>query len=240
MVQLLSFLALGFAGAAIASPWVKPVPAHVPDPSPSATKPAAPPQNAFIVITSLSYEGEGCPPGSLEGTLGDGNDFEVVYKNLTASIRPPEKEVKVKCQIKVGLQTTADKQLVIVSGTYSGHVRLTEGAWAKNQNQYKFDKNEGVSNMEWEFKGPTNVETRFTNKLDIEFQSGCNSNGGHFTMIINNYLSMKSEHGNGEGEITVRELDGVVEQSVKLLTTDCPPALPAPAAMPATPAPAAY
>ncbi|CCF39392.1 hypothetical protein CH063_02117 [Colletotrichum higginsianum] len=205
MVHLLSFLALGFAGAAIASPLAS----------------IQQCQDAALTLTSLEYSGEGCPEGSLQGTLGIDGDFDVFYKNLTASIKPKEPKVNIRCQIKVGLQTSASKQLVIVSGAYKGHVRLTEGAWAKNQNQYKFANNPGTIDMEWPFKGPVDVATVFSNKLNIEFQSGCNSNGGQLTLIINNYLTMTTE-GTGEGEISVQELDGAIEQSIKLATKDCP------------------
>ncbi|TQN73638.1 putative secreted protein [Colletotrichum shisoi] len=205
MVHLPSFLALGFAGAAIASPLTS----------------IQQRQNTVLIVTSFEYSGEGCPQGSLQGSLGADGDFDVFYKNLKTSISPGQPKVKIRCQMKVGLQTTASKQLVIVSGTYKGHVRLTKGAWAKNQNQYKFADNPGEIDMEWPFTGPVNATTSFTNKLSTEFQSGCNSNGGQFTMIINNYLTMTTE-GTGEGEISVSELDGAVEQSVKLTTKDCP------------------
>lgn len=112
-------------------------------------------------------------------------------------------------------------RLTFRSGTYKGHVRLTEGAWAKNQNQYKFKGSRGTINLEWPFKAPIDAATEFTNNLSTEFRSGCNSNGGKFTMIINNYLSMSSD-GPGEGEISITELDGVVKQSTKLATEKCP------------------
>ncbi|TDZ74466.1 putative secreted protein [Colletotrichum trifolii] len=206
MVRIAPALALGFAGAAFASPVV-----HVERQD----------QPAAFVVTGLRYNGTGCPEGTLDGVLAADGTFDVSYKALSASIKPGEPKVNIKCQIQVDLSTQADTQLVVIDGTYRGHVKLTEGAWAKNQNQYKFANNDGVTNMEWPFKGPVDVATAFTNKLSTEFQSGCNSNGGNFTLIINNYLTLTTQ-GTGEGSISVTDLDGAVTQSVKLQTARCP------------------
>ncbi|KAL3417159.1 hypothetical protein PVAG01_11159 [Phlyctema vagabunda] len=206
MVQLSSVLAFCFAGAAMASPMVEV---------------AKRGKSVPISITSLEYEGEGCPAGSLTGSLDPNTgEFDVFYRELDASIKPGDDKVKVKCHIEVGLQTSADTQLVVISGTYRGHVRLTKGGWAKNQNQYKFKNNPGTTDMEWVFKGPTDVSTAFTNELATTFKSGCGSDGGAYTLIINNYLTMTTE-GSGEGEISIQELDGAIKQSVKLSTEDC-------------------
>ncbi|KZL75053.1 secreted protein [Colletotrichum tofieldiae] len=208
MVQLVSLLALSFAGAAIASPVI-----NIEERQNSG-------DNVTFAVTGVKYSGEGCPQGTLVGNLDNDGNFEVLYKALDASIKPKQPKVKVKCRIEVDVQTNADTQLVILSGTYRGHVRLTEGAWAKNQNQYKFANNPDSTDMEWTFKGPTDLATSFTNTLSTEFQSGCNSNGGRFTLIINNYLTLTTE-GTGEGEISVTELDGAVKQSIKLITKRC-------------------
>ncbi|GKT94900.1 secreted protein [Colletotrichum tofieldiae] len=204
MVQLVSLLALSFAGAAIASPVI-----NIEERQNSG-------DNVTFAVTGVKYSGEGCPQGTLVGNLDNDGNFEVLYKALDASIKPKQPKVKVKCRIEVDVQTNADTQLVILRG----HVRLTEGAWAKNQNQYKFANNPDSTDMEWTFKGPTDLATSFTNTLSTEFQSGCNSNGGRFTLIINNYLTLTTE-GTGEGEISVTELDGAVKQSIKLITKRC-------------------
>ncbi|KZL80899.1 secreted protein [Colletotrichum incanum] len=209
MVRLASLLAVSFAGAAIASPLI------------NIEERGNPGDNATLAVTGVKYSGEGCPQGTLVGNLENDGNFEVLYKALHASIKPKQPKVKVTCRIEVDVQTSADTQLVILSGTYKGHVKLTEGAWAKNQNQYKFANNPGSTDMEWTFKGPTDLATSFTNTLSTEFQSGCNSNGGRFTLIINNFLTMTTE-GTGEGEISVTELDGAVKQSIKLATKNCP------------------
>ncbi|KAK1982528.1 hypothetical protein LZ30DRAFT_590440 [Colletotrichum cereale] len=209
MVRLSSLLAVSFAGAAIASPVV------------SIENRDTPGDNATLAVAGVRYSGDGCPERTIVGNLEEGGNFEVLYKALHASIKPHQPKVKTTCHIEVDVVTSADTQLVILSGTYKGHVNLTEGAWAKNQNQYKFANNNGSTDMEWSFKGPVDLDTSFTNELDVEFQSGCNSNGGLYTLIINNFLSMTSE-GTGEGEISVTELDGAVKQSVKLATKNCP------------------
>ncbi|KXH68016.1 hypothetical protein CSAL01_10739 [Colletotrichum salicis] len=203
MVHISSILVPFLAGAAIASP------AHsIPGRQVSG-------DNATLAVTGIRYTGEGCPVGSLSGNLDPNGSFDVLYEALNTTI------IKVKCQIEVDIQTAAERQLVILSGTYKGHVRLTEGAWAKNQNQYKFKGSPGTINLEWPFKAPIDAATESTNNLSTEFRSGCNSKGGKFTMIINNYLSMSSD-GPGEGEISITELDGVVKQSTKLATANCP------------------
>ncbi|KAK0367876.1 hypothetical protein CLIM01_14768 [Colletotrichum limetticola] len=214
MVHISSILVSFLAGAAVASP-----PRDVLGRQVSG-------DNATLAVTGIRYTGEGCPVGSLSGNLDPSGSFDVLYEALNTTIKAGDHKVKVKCQIEVDIQTAADRQLVILrltirSGTYKGHVRLTEGAWAKNQNQYKFKGSRGTINLEWPFKAPIDAATEFTNNLSTEFQSGCNSNGGKFTMIINNYLSMSSD-GPGEGEISITELDGVVKQSTKLATAKCP------------------
>ncbi|KAK1962301.1 hypothetical protein LY78DRAFT_616226 [Colletotrichum sublineola] len=208
MVYLPSTLALVFAGAAVCSPLSRVI----------ERQNAA--DNTPITVTSVNYSGDGCPPGTLDGKLGSDGSFDVLYKALNASIHPGQPEVETKCHIEVGLETSADRQLVILSGTYRGHVKLTEGATAKNQNQYKFANNDGVTNMEWPFKGPVDLSTAFVNQLNTEFQSGCNSTGGKFTLIVDNILTMTTE-GGGEGQISITELDGAVKQSIKMQTKNC-------------------
>ncbi|KAK2051742.1 hypothetical protein LY76DRAFT_673765 [Colletotrichum caudatum] len=208
MVHSPSALALVFAGAAICSPLSGVIERQQAE------------DNTPIFVTGINYSGDGCPPGTLDGKLGTDGTFDVLYKALNASIYPGQPKVKTECHIEVSLETSADKQLVVLSGTYRGHVKLTEGAWAKNQNQYKFANNDGTINMEWPFKGPVDLSTAFVNELATEFQSGCNSTGGKFTLIVNNYLTMTTE-GSGEGQISITELDGAVKQSVKLQSMNC-------------------
>ncbi|KAH7399757.1 hypothetical protein BKA64DRAFT_464422 [Cadophora sp. MPI-SDFR-AT-0126] len=204
MVQIASIVsAFGLIAAAVAGPLVE-------------RQVTAP-----IIIGDVTYDGSGCPPGSIE--VGNINfqtwEFELFYKKLTTSIKGGDPKTKVKCQIRVPLKTVSNTQLVLLAGSYRGHVAIEKGVYAKQQNQYKFDKNPGTTNMQWEFKGPMNASTTFTNELAIEFQSGC-SQGGQFTLIINNYLTMTSEDG-GSGSITVSELDAAVKQSVVLKSKAC-------------------
>ncbi|OHF04613.1 hypothetical protein CORC01_00084 [Colletotrichum orchidophilum] len=177
--------------------------------------------NVTFAVTAVRYSGEGCPTGSINGTLDPSGNFDVFYAALNTTIEPGEFKEKIKCQIQVDIQTAAERQLVVLSGTFTGYVLLTEGAWAKYENQYKYAGNPGTIKMEWPFKAPINAVTKFTNTLSTEFRSGCNSTGGKFTLIINNYLSMSND-GKGEGQISVTELDGAVKQSTKLTTLPCP------------------
>lgn len=129
-------------------------------------------------------------------------------------------KVKVKCQIKLDFKTSTQSQLVVLGGTYRGNVDITEGVYAKQQNQYKFDKNDGVIDMKWEFKGPLHTETAFTNSLNLTLNSPCVSAGGRFRMIINNYLTLTTQDG-GSGSISVNSLDAAVMQSTKLHQKAC-------------------
>ncbi|KAG4433072.1 hypothetical protein IFR05_011438 [Cadophora sp. M221] len=204
MVQLASIIsAFGLVAVALAGPLVE---RQVRDP---------------IIVGDVTYSGAGCPPGSIEVGKIDFEkwEFELFYKKLTASIKAGDPKVNVKCQIKVPLRTVGGTQLVVLAGDYRGNIDITKGVYAKQQNQYKFDKNPGVANMQWEFKGPMKATTTFTNELDIEFSSGCRD-GGDYLLIINNYLTMTSQDG-GSGSITVSALDAAVKQSIVVKTKGC-------------------
>lgn len=225
-----------------------------------------------IVFNGLTYEGEGCPAGSITtGELDFENwQFEIFYANLMASIgtnfhcfcktdfvaynvlqspmipskissaslllssRPPlpsrlpssGKHISLPnsshhCYLNSTRFNVSRNKLTLLSGDYKGHVNITEGVYAKQQNQYKFKDNEGVTNMQWEFTGPVDTATVFTNVMNTTLLSPCQSAGSKFTMIINNYLTLTTEDG-GSGSISVAGIDDAgIMQSIKFNSTSC-------------------
>jgi hypothetical protein len=119
------------------------------------------------------------------------------------------------------LITTANTQVVVAGGDFKGHVKLDKGVYGKQQNQVKFANNPGVTNYQWEFKGPVDTDTVFTNVLNSTFVTNC-SQGGKFRMILNNYLTLTTQDG-GSGSISVSELDAEIKQSMKIDTYSCKP-----------------
>lgn len=134
--------------------------------------------------------------------------------------------MNVDCRVELTFNTTTATQLIVLGGTYKGHVDIEKGVYAKEENQYKFKGNSGVADMDFVFKGPLNVDTEFTNVLNITLESGCASAGGEFTLVVHNYLTLttnpdKDGPGNGSGSIEVSELDQGVRQSIQLASQGC-------------------
>lgn len=75
--------------------------------------------------------------------------------------------------------------------------------------------------MQWEFRGPLDQATVFTNVMNTTLLSPCQAPGSNFTMIINNYLTLTTE-GSGSGNITVSGIEKAgIMQSIKFNSTSC-------------------
>lgn len=120
MINTTSFIsALALASAVVASPFQLVAPRQLDQP---------------IIFNGLSYEGAGCPAGSITtGELDFENwQFEIFYAKLAASIGmhppvlltnrspclhgPPEPnapKVNLKCQIALEFSTTTAQQIVV-------------------------------------------------------------------------------------------------------------------------------
>lgn len=110
----------------------------------------------------------------------------------------------------------------MLRGEFSGHVKLeSEGMTAYEKNTYSFSKNKGEHEMRWDFKGPTDLDTVFTNDIKTTFLSPC---GGDFELILDNILELRrgdKAKQDDDGYIEISKLTGNLGHALVLEEKDC-------------------
>ncbi|KAL1637816.1 hypothetical protein SLS56_000371 [Neofusicoccum ribis] len=177
----------------------------------------------WLSVTSVEYSGSGCPEGSLTGEFCPAtNSFNVSISEMKAELEDGKSGDHANCHIKVGLRTAASKQVNVLKGDFTGHVYLSsKGMTAYEKNTYSFAGNDGDHEMRWDFDGPVDLDTVFTNELKTTFLSPC---GGDFTLQIDNVLMLKrgdDAEDDDDGYIEISRLTGSLGHTLLLEEKDC-------------------
>jgi hypothetical protein len=101
-------------------------------------KPKGPPTGT-VRIESISYDGDGCPPGSLAAALSDdGLAFTLSYSEMVASVGPGTgaADKSRRCQIQATVTVPPGWSYALASVDFRGFASLQPGVVAHQQSTY--------------------------------------------------------------------------------------------------------
>ncbi|KAK7535149.1 uncharacterized protein J3D65DRAFT_442320 [Phyllosticta citribraziliensis] len=211
------FTALLAAGTALAKPIAKPQ-------SASPDLGSGIPTASGLTITSLTYYGDGCPEGTLQGQFcPETSSFNVTITELKAILQDGKPSDDASCHIEVGFKTESQIQLNLLQGDFYGSCYLeSAGMTALAHSSVSFAGNSGGSNIPWLFYGPVDAKAVYEHNLLEVFVSQC-STGGDFLMLVDLVLHVTRGPAAADavGYIDIDQLTGAISQAYVLQPSPC-------------------
>jgi hypothetical protein len=194
-----------------------------------ATPPAAgefprlvPPDPTEVTVDSITYEGTGCPQGSVGQSLSsDRTAFTLSFDQFIARKGPavsPTENTKT-CQLNLNLKIPQGWQYSIGTIDYRGNVHLPKKMKATQQSTYYFDGDGDLSSADTTYVGPVDKAylIRDTLPFSTVVWSSCDVVR---PLTVTTQLSLKG--GTEPGEITNASVDGKVKFVLALQWKKCP------------------
>lgn len=171
-----------------------------------------------VYVQSITYEGSGCPQGSVGMSLAnDRQSFTLIFDQFVASMGPgvSREEARKRCELDVELKAPDGWSWAVVETTARGYVQLPADVRAESELQYSSHEGRHVNNgrlsEDEEFRGPVSKDYLLTNtspRTAINW-SRC---GGTNHLYITAEVSLKARHGTTpQAQITMDSIDGKVQ-----------------------------
>jgi len=162
------FITTLLAALAIASPIVEYVErGNAPDPK-------------EIRIKSVSVFGTGCPPGSVDGSIGeDGTLLALTYVGYEAATGPGMKVTDARkfCNVRVGLDYPAGWSYTVAKTIIRGNVNVPKKCSAKLSALYFFSGSSDDAQCSVTFNGPVDKRYKEETSVDTFVWSKCGVKG---------------------------------------------------------------
>jgi hypothetical protein len=172
------------------------------------------PPGGSVTINSLSWSGNGCPPGTVVGNIsGDNESFTLAFSEYTAEIGPgvSRRDRRKICMILVDLDIPAGFQYSVVDVDYRGFADLDEFVQGQPNS---------VRNIHF-FDGPffDNYEERDT--FATLTYSQC---GGGRTLVFDTEVAVRRLSGSATdagGAMTVDNITGTFDTRYAIVWREC-------------------
>jgi hypothetical protein len=174
-----------------------------------------PPPSALptgVSIDSVTYSGDGCPPGSVAiGLSPDGEAFTVAFSSLFAAVGSgiAATDATHHCQLHIKLTVPPGWSYALASVDYRGYVALDPGLTATRQSRYHISGESPVKAVASTWTGAIDdnyaVRDLGAGAPAPAYWSRC---GKGKNLIIENQLDVQGA--SGEGLVTVDALDGEI------------------------------
>lgn len=182
-----------------------------------------------IQVLDVSYQGNGCPGGSVSATFAPAyNQFSVLYSDFTAQVGDSIKKDHVSCDITMRLRLPPGTALSVDGADFRGFVFLEPGVIARHKIDFQIgpDKLSTFGFDREPFRGP--IETSYFLRAERPNHKPaklhCHGKGkGKDELKIKIRTNVKLHGGSPEsqGLMTVDSADGQVEQRYLVSLKKC-------------------
>ncbi len=185
----------------------------LPPPGPDPTK---------VHIRSITYQGTGCPQGTVGQSLStDQTSFTMIFDQLVASKGPgiPIENSTKTCQVNLDLKVPKGWQYSIATIDYRGFMSLPKKMKATQEATYYFEGDGELASADTTFAGPVTKEylIRDTIPFSTVVWSSCDKAR---PLTITSQLSLKG--GTEPGQISNDSIEGKIGFVVALQWKPCP------------------
>eukprot|EP00244_Chara_vulgaris_P004718 TRINITY_DN1946_c0_g1_i2.p1 TRINITY_DN1946_c0_g1~~TRINITY_DN1946_c0_g1_i2.p1 ORF type:complete len:252 (+),score=40.55 TRINITY_DN1946_c0_g1_i2:120-875(+) len=127
---------------------------------------AANPPAGTVKITSFSYGGSGCPPGSAEGVVSDdAQAVTLMFSSYHATTDEGLAKRKSSCIVSVGLSYPKGWTVAVGTVTMRGYAKLEYGVNGQIQTWYYFSGLAGTAKLTRKFSSPFDNNFSITDKF---------------------------------------------------------------------------
>jgi hypothetical protein len=182
-----------------------------------------PPNPTEVTVQSITYDGTGCPQGSVGQSIGqDGTSFTLSFDQFVAARGPgiAAADAVKTCQLSLSLKVPQGWQYSIGTIDYRGLVSLPKKMKATQETTYYFQGDGELSSADTTFVGPVTKDylIRDTLPFSTVVWSSCDVSR---PLTVTTQLSLKG--GSTEpGQITNDSVDGKVKFVLALQWKQCP------------------
>lgn len=186
---------------------------RLPPPGPDPTK---------IYVESITYEGTGCPAGSVTTSLNpERTEFTLTYDQFVASKGPgvPASESVKKCQLTLNLKVPQGWQYSVATIDYRGVMQLPKKMKAEQRATYYFEGDGDFAAADSLFKGPVVKDylIRDTLPYSTVVWSSCDK-----VRPLTITTELEVSGGTTAGEITADTTEGRNASVLELRWQECP------------------
>lgn len=161
-----------------------------------------------IYVTSISYEGSGCPQGAVgQSYAGDRKTFTLIFDQFVASAGPlvPSTEAKKDCELTLMLNVPSTFRGGEITFDYRGYSALSAGQTASQKRKYSSSKTSATSAL----VGSIARDYRHTDPVAFTKVKSCD---GTPCLVAKIKLALQKSDTNNQ-QVTIDSIDGAVTVS---------------------------
>jgi hypothetical protein len=178
------------------------------------------PKRGEVYFERISYNGSGCPQGSVYENLSpDNKAFTLTFAEYFAEVDGRKRMDRKFCQLTIDLKIPQGFQFAIGTFDYRGFVALDRGAMATHQTAYYFQGQGRTGGVNKRISGPIEDDFFFREKVGLSslVWSPCGE-----TRALNIKTSiMARSNGRAYGFIGNDSVDGSLAQEYSLMWRRC-------------------
>ncbi|KAJ3271346.1 hypothetical protein HDV01_006851 [Terramyces sp. JEL0728] len=129
-----------------------------------------------VTINQITYQGDGCPDGSVQSVLSpDATVFTVLYSSFVASSGPgvAATENKKACTVVVDLKHAHGYTYTALNLDYRGYISVPAGLNAELKTSHYFDTEPDTPNFQHVFPGPFDNDYLFSATNPVKQRNAC-------------------------------------------------------------------
>lgn len=177
---------------------------------------------AEAYIKSLSYDGSGCPAGTIGQSISsDRQTFTLIFDQYVATLGPsiPVTENRKNCHVNINLHVPNGFQYAVTSVQYRGYVQLSAGATATQSSTFHFASFTKQATSSNAFAGPVSKDYLVNEDMPLTsvVWSPC---GRQVPLNINAQIRL-SGGGTSNGQMTTDSMDGKVKHILGIQYREC-------------------
>jgi len=181
---------------------------------------AVAPNRGEVYFERISYNGSGCPQGSVyENLASDNKAFTLTFAEYFAEADSNKRVDRKFCQLTIDLKIPQGFQFAIGTFDYRGFVALDRGAMAMHQTSYYFQGQGRTGGVSKQIRGPIQDDFFFREQVGLAsiVWSPCGE-----TRALNIKTSiMARSNGRAYGYIGNDSVDGSLSQEYSLMWRRC-------------------
>ncbi|GBG68172.1 hypothetical protein CBR_g2724 [Chara braunii] len=137
---------------------------------------AASPPPGTVKIEGFSYNGDGCPPGSAEGSVSDdARALTVMFSKYTATTDAGNSGLRRACTVTAVLSYPQGFRFHLVDVTLRGYAKLDAGVTGTIQTSYYISGVKGTARARRVIPGAFDDNFEYTDSFAAAVYSECNS-----------------------------------------------------------------
>lgn len=167
----------------------------------------------YVRIRSFSYNGSGCPIGSVaENVAPDYTAFTLLFSSYTAEVGPgiPFALKRKNCQINIDLDFPSGWSYSVFKVDYRGYISAQPGVLGTHQALYYFQGSGQTARLRTNIPGPVDRNYQVSDRFDLQTSvwSPC---GATRALNLNSEVRLENTRNPyGAGLMTLDSVDGSV------------------------------